>query len=146
MASWLSGNKKVELRCNLTLPATPFVPHILLPRSGTEYTLLNNSTMKEQVAGFVFDKISLTKQLKEGQIPRRLHCLLPPLAFDSTAIPYKINSDSDMVERFQNGIPGKMSVLNTKEPTFERGQYRLNFHGRVTTPSVKNFQIGEKMS
>ena len=29
----------------------------------------------------------------------------------------------------------------TKEPTFERGQYRLNFKGRVTTPSVKNFQI-----
>ena len=41
----------------------------------------------------------------------------------------------------QNGLKGRMEVFCTKEPTFERGQYRLNFRGRVTTPSVKNFQI-----
>jgi tubby-related protein 1 len=34
-----------------------------------------------------------------------------------------------------------MFVLETKEPTFENGNYRLNFHGRVTVPSVKNFQL-----
>ena len=46
-----------------------------------------------------------------------------------------------MIERYQNNVQGRMEVLQTKEPVFERGQYRLNFHGRVTTPSVKNFQI-----
>ena len=80
-------------------------------------------------------------QLKEGQIPRKLHVLLPPLTSDSTVVPYQVTADSDMVERYTTGVKGKMQVLQTKEPTFERGQYRLNFHGRVTTPSVKNFQV-----
>ena len=31
--------------------------------------------------------------------------------------------------------------LETKEPVFENGNYRLNFHGRVTIPSVKNYQL-----
>ena len=52
-----------------------------------------------------------------------------------------VNSDSDMITRHRTGLRTPGSVLTTKEPTFERGQYRLNFHGRVTTPSVKNFQV-----
>ena len=28
-----------------------------------------------------------------------------------------------------------------KEPVFEKGNYRLNFHGRVKLPSVKNYQL-----
>jgi len=110
-------------------------------RNGTEYSLFNSSQIKEQVAGFVFEKVSITKQLKEGQIPRKLHVLVPPVDSDNTTIPYQAAADSDMCERFVTGVQGKMTVLHTKEPTFERGQYRLNFHGRVTTPSVKNFQI-----
>ena len=31
--------------------------------------------------------------------------------------------------------------LTTKEPVFEKGNYRLNFHGRVKLPSVKNYQL-----
>lgn len=34
-----------------------------------------------------------------------------------------------------------MFLLQTREPTFTKGNYRLNFHGRVTVPSVKNFQL-----
>ena len=32
-------------------------------------------------------------------------------------------------------------VCTNKDPVFDGGQYRLNFGGRVTTPSVKNMQI-----
>ncbi|GMH85818.1 hypothetical protein TL16_g10351 [Triparma laevis f. inornata] len=110
-------------------------------RNGTDYSLFNSSQIKEQVAGFVFEKVSITKQLKEGQIPRKLHVLVPPLDSNNTTVPYQAAADSEMCERFVTGVKGKMTVLHTKEPTFERGQYRLNFHGRVTTPSVKNFQI-----
>jgi tubby-related protein 1 len=110
-------------------------------KSKTDYSLLSSSTMKEQVGAFVFDKISITKQLKEGQVPRKLHVLLPPLSSTSTAVPVNVNSDSDMITRHRTGLRTPGSVLTTKEPTFERGQYRLNFHGRVTTPSVKNFQV-----
>ena len=32
-------------------------------------------------------------------------------------------------------------TLESKEPTYENGNYRLNFSGRVSLPSVKNFQL-----
>jgi len=31
--------------------------------------------------------------------------------------------------------------LTSKEPVFEKNSYRLNFHGRVKLPSVKNYQL-----
>mmetsp|Transcript_34976 Transcript_34976/g.45104 ORF Transcript_34976/g.45104 Transcript_34976/m.45104 type:complete len:148 (-) Transcript_34976:53-496(-) len=33
--------------------------------------------------------------------------------------------------------------LTSKEPVFEKNSYRLNFHGRVKLPSVKNYQLIE---
>lgn len=39
-------------------------------------------------------------------------------------------------------IPSKQfQQLTSKEPVFEKGNYRLNFHGRVKLPSVKNYQL-----
>jgi hypothetical protein len=32
-------------------------------------------------------------------------------------------------------------TLQSKDPVYENGNYRLNFNGRVSVPSVKNFQI-----
>ena len=34
-----------------------------------------------------------------------------------------------------------LEILQSKQPTFENGNFRLNFHGRVQMPSVKNAQI-----
>ncbi|RHY26064.1 hypothetical protein DYB32_007898 [Aphanomyces invadans] len=34
-----------------------------------------------------------------------------------------------------------LTVLENKEPEYEKGCYRLNFNGRVSIPSVKNFQL-----
>lgn len=45
------------------------------------------------------------------------------------------------VEDTKRPLPHQYRVFQTKEPTFVNGNYRLNFHGRVTVPSVKNFQI-----
>ena len=106
-----------------------------------EYSLYTNSNAKEQMAAFKFTKVGLTKQIKVGQLPRRLHVLIPPVSEEGVHQTYKTAADSDMLERFKNKVTGKMQIFVTKEPTFERGQYRLNFKGRVTTPSVKNFQI-----
>jgi len=45
------------------------------------------------------------------------------------------------VEETTMALPDHYRVYQTKEPVFENGNYRLNFHGRVGMPSVKNFQI-----
>jgi hypothetical protein len=50
----------------------------------------------------------------------------------------RILEDVDDVKR---PLPHQYRICQTKEPTFVNGNYRLNFHGRVTVPSVKNFQI-----
>ena len=61
------------------------------------------------------------------------------------AVPNNVGCDSDnltLLERYNeidNG--GVEHQLQTKEPVFENGNYRLNFNGRVTIPSVKNFQL-----
>jgi tubby-related protein 1 len=34
-----------------------------------------------------------------------------------------------------------LTVLRTREPVFQDGCYRLNFYGRASVPSVKNFQL-----
>ncbi|MFN9983725.1 MAG: hypothetical protein ACK53Y_27620, partial [bacterium] len=41
----------------------------------------------------------------------------------------------------ESEISDEIVVCTSKDPVFDGGQYRLNFGGRVTTPSVKNMQI-----
>lgn len=40
-------------------------------------------------------------------------------------------------------LPANSIMFKTKEPAFDplASCYRLNFHGRVTQPSIKNFQL-----
>jgi len=43
----------------------------------------------------------------------------------------------------EEALPSYCFAVQTKEPVFDAytNSYRLNFHGRVTVPSIKNFQI-----
>lgn len=58
-----------------------------------------------------------------------------------------------LLTRQDNGNTENLVILNNKSPSWneQTQSYVLNFHGRVTQASVKNFQIvhpdnGEKMS
>lgn len=53
------------------------------------------------------------------------------------------NEHETLLARFQNGNMENISVLHNKAPSWneETQSYVLNFHGRVTQASVKNFQI-----
>ena len=44
-----------------------------------------------------------------------------------------------MIDQLKLSDPNK--IYSSKDPVFERGNYRLNFNGRVTMASVKNFQL-----
>lgn len=46
-----------------------------------------------------------------------------------------------ILSRYQAGRVENLICLESKDPVFEDGNYRLQFNGRVTVPSVKNFQI-----
>ena len=107
------------------------------------YSLYNANQEKEQVAIFVFDLPSLTSQWKEGQPPRRMQAAIPEIDNKGKMVSSAVSLKSKMFncvgeenKEFDNVI-----IFNTKEPSFEGGQYRLNFRGRVSIPSVKNMQL-----
>jgi len=65
--------------------------------------------------------------------------LLPSLSSDNKVTA----SEEGLIEKFCSGETGDISVLTNKKPVWsvEGQSYVLNFHGRVTRASVKNFQI-----
>lgn len=53
------------------------------------------------------------------------------------------NEQESLLSRFQRGARQGLVLLRNKPPSWNEksGAYVLNFHGRVTRASVKNFQI-----
>ncbi|GMH66877.1 hypothetical protein TL16_g04528 [Triparma laevis f. inornata] len=113
----------------------------------TENCLYTNNSTKEEVASIVFERPNIMAQLKEGSQPRKLHILLPQHDKDGCPVPVmndntydKRDVKSQILQQAADG-DDQFHQLETKEPVFENGNYRLNFHGRVTIPSVKNYQL-----
>ncbi len=104
---------------------------------------------KEEIAAIVYEKPSLFQQWKDGLPPRKLKFVTPHVDDDGKMEklpPYLTNR---MVESIERNISTGLRRFESKVPTFEKDQYRLNFNGRVSFPSVKNMQIidevGEEM-
>ena len=113
------------------------------PKSRCTYSLNNAKNPKEQVGAFIYRSISLTSQLKEGQPPRKLTVALPKVDQSTgKSKSSKVTWQHKMVQCLEeNGGSEDLVICTSKDPTFDGGQYRLNFGGRVTTPSVKNMQL-----
>mmetsp|Transcript_20105 Transcript_20105/g.28900 ORF Transcript_20105/g.28900 Transcript_20105/m.28900 type:complete len:598 (+) Transcript_20105:142-1935(+) len=111
----------------------------------TEYALVTRKEEREEIAAIVFDRVGIVNQIKEGCQPRKMSVLLPQLNAESQPIPHKVTDavgrKKSMVDMLRKQETGRMFLLTSKEPVFENGNYRLNFHGRVSVPSVKNFQL-----
>ncbi|GMI34890.1 hypothetical protein TeGR_g10137 [Tetraparma gracilis] len=116
--------------------------------SKTENILYTNDSRKVEAGSIAFDRPGLMDQISLGSQPRKLHILLPPhsergecQSVVSTNINGQVDTRSTMVDMSSRGDGGGFFEIETKEPVFENGNYRLNFHGRVTIPSVKNYQL-----
>lgn len=115
--------------------------------TGTEYTLLTKSESREELAAIMFERCGLIDQFKDGCQPRKMTVLLPQLNINSEPIPYKVDSQEfsqkrpSMIDLLRLSETERMFLLTSKDPVFENGNYRLNFHGRVSIASVKNFQL-----
>jgi hypothetical protein len=112
------------------------------------YSLYNAKHPAEQVGVFEYRSLSLASQLKDGQPPRKLTVILPNVdsfgkskSSKATWQHKMIQQRNLMVDESESGISDDLVVCTSKDPVFDGGQYRLNFGGRVTTPSVKNMQI-----
>lgn len=113
----------------------------------TEYILMNQAAERQEVAGFMFDRVDTILDSKDGIRPRKLTVILPRINLEGLAVPNKVTGDdngSSITEILHATSPSQrhgMHMFETKEPVFINGNFRLNFHGRVSVPSVKNFQL-----
>ncbi|RLN88731.1 hypothetical protein BBJ28_00022091 [Nothophytophthora sp. Chile5] len=113
--------------------------------------LVGNFSRKTELGAIIFGGSSNASE------PRRLTVILPPLSkrqeiegltvgdssssFSMLIDLYKSMTDDGMAVAHSPLSPGSLIILENKEPVFENGFYRLNFNGRVSVPSVKNFQL-----
>jgi len=73
-----------------------------------------------------------------------MNVILPKLTSENSYLNWKPMKDVDhMIAQFKTGHRDKMLCLINKPPTWNIAleAYVLNFSGRVTMPSVKNFQL-----
>eukprot|EP00586_Coscinodiscus_wailesii_P007715 CAMPEP_0172521388 /NCGR_PEP_ID=MMETSP1066-20121228/292554_1 /TAXON_ID=671091 /ORGANISM="Coscinodiscus wailesii, Strain CCMP2513" /LENGTH=471 /DNA_ID=CAMNT_0013304295 /DNA_START=145 /DNA_END=1560 /DNA_ORIENTATION=+ len=112
-----------------------------------QYLLLRSS--KDESAAYSFDIPPIASQWRDGQPPRKLRVVLPSTTTSSSSsssadFPPSSSSEKNCakwLESASGGVTKNLRLLETRDPSYEGGQYRLNFSGRVTVPSVKNMQV-----
>ncbi|XP_053561315.1 tubby-related protein 1-like [Bombina bombina] len=117
---------------------------------GTKFTVFDNganpdkansdwSNVRQELAAIVYETNVLG-----FKGPRKMTVLIPGMDEDCERVPIRPRNDNDgILQRWQNKNMENMIELHNKSPVWndETQSYVLNFHGRVTHPSVKNFQI-----
>jgi len=105
------------------------------------FSVFDSKEDKEQIAAIVFDTHHMFQQWKEGTPPRKIKIAIPHVNDEGCAERLPPYLKNKMVESIQRKVTTGIQTLISKDPSFEREQYRLNFNGRVTMASVKNLQI-----
>lgn len=135
----------------------PSKDHASSPTSTVSYTLFNSNEGKDKLGVFIYDAPGLITQWRDGQPPRKLRAILADNCnsrCDAAVLPdnwteqldpttLSITHGTGSADADAAASDPSIVELKTKEPFFDAGQYRLNFRGRVTVPSVKNFQLGD---
>lgn len=116
------------------------------------YYLVGNSEAREEYSGIIFETENLLNLSGEGPRPRRVEVMLPRLNDRGEHVPYKPvarNNEPpahlcDLLKTNNRSVlEPSFSLFHNKAPVLNpvNNSYQLNFNGRVTSPSVKNFQL-----
>lgn len=119
---------------------------------GTSFTVFDNGlnpTVREAMPDGSNVREELTGVMYETNVlgfkgPRKMTVVIPAMTHDHKRIAVKPRNDSEtLIERWKNGNMTDLLELHNKQPVWsdETQAYVLNFHGRVTQASVKNFQL-----
>ncbi|XP_069803805.1 tubby-related protein 3-like isoform X2 [Dendropsophus ebraccatus] len=119
---------------------------------GTKFTVFDGGVNPDKQP-FVQERESLRQELVSVSYetnvlgfrgPRKMSVIIPGMNQDGERVCMRPRNEHEtLLARFQNGNMENISVLYNKAPSWneETQSYVLNFHGRVTQASVKNFQI-----
>lgn len=117
---------------------------------GTKFTVFDNavnpekalpdmSNARQELAGIIYETNVLGIK---G--PRRMTVIVPGMSKDNERVPLRPRNECDgLLIRFQNRRMENLIELHNKTPVWneETASHVLNFNGRVTQASIKNFQI-----
>lgn len=114
---------------------------------GTQFTLFDRGdnpkqgmeTARKELIGVVYETNVLG-----FKGPRKMTIVIPGMNLDHERVDIKPRGDHDgLIERWKRKNMENILELHNKSPVWndETQSYVLNFHGRVTQASVKNFQI-----
>ncbi|XP_069462201.1 tubby protein-like isoform X2 [Ambystoma mexicanum] len=119
---------------------------------GTKFTVFDNGVNPE-CKPFVQECENLRQELVavcyETNVlgirgPRKMTVLIPGMTLEQERLSIRPQKEQDtLLGRYHNGNTENIIELHNKAPSWneETQSYVLNFHGRVTHASVKNFQI-----
>ncbi|CAH2234363.1 jg5241 [Pararge aegeria aegeria] len=132
----------------LTRQADSFAGKLRSNLLGTAFTVYDNGKAwrknhrdppRHELAAVVYDTNVLG-----FKGPRKMTVILPGMTPDRQRVTIAPQDDSEtLLERWKGSSLDDIVVLHNKTPVWndETQSYVLNFHGRVTQASVKNFQI-----
>ncbi|XP_077458250.1 uncharacterized protein LOC144075262 isoform X2 [Stigmatopora argus] len=117
---------------------------------GTKFTVFDNalnperalpdmSNARQELAAIIYETNVLGMK---G--PRRMSVIIPGMDKNNERVPLRPRSDYDgLLMRYQNRRLDNLIDLHNKTPVWneETSSHVLNFNGRVTQASIKNFQI-----
>ncbi|KAG6583271.1 Tubby-related protein 2 [Phytophthora cinnamomi] len=143
--------RSVALSSKLSKKSGNYIGKLRSNFSKKKCVLVGNFSRKTELGAMVFGSSFNSSE------PRRLTTILPPLSrrqeiegltvgdssssFSMLIDLHRSLTDADMAVAHSALAPESLQIFENKEPVFENGFYRLNFNGRVSVPSVKNFQL-----
>ena len=99
----------------------------------------DGSNLRRELVGVVYETNVLG-----FKGPRKMSVIIPGMNLDHERVEIRPRSDHDgLIERWKRKNMENLLELHNKTPVWndDTQSYVLNFHGRVTQASVKNFQI-----
>jgi len=130
-----SSDYLARLRSNLLSSEFKLYYNGLSPRTANENSI---ALCREELAVIMYKQdINGTKG------PRNLAVILPRISEGGTRAIFKPPSTDGLLECYRIGELKDITVLVNRPPVWNgaMGAHVLNFHGRVTKASIKNFQL-----
>ena len=106
---------------------------------GSRLARPNRASIREELAAVHYDTNVLG-----FKGPRKMIAIIPAMTYEHKRISVQPRSDGEtLLERWRGNKMSNLLQLHNKQPVWsdETQAYVLNFHGRVTQASVKNFQL-----
>uniref|UniRef100_A0A8C2W720 Tubby-related protein 2 n=1 Tax=Chinchilla lanigera TaxID=34839 RepID=A0A8C2W720_CHILA len=137
---------------DLSRDGNNFVGKVRSNLFGTKFIIFDNGVNPEEKNSYL-DKAHLRQELGTvcyepnvwgSRGPRKMTVIIPEVNSHNQRISVQPKTEEDsLLSRFKRGVRQGLVVLQNKTPVWsdETDAFVLNFHGRVTRASVKNFQI-----